>query len=94
MKTKFLQLEGNYPTCSFDRLQIHDGSSSNDTMIGKFCGYNKPPHIKSSTNFLYIRFESDENSNEGGFELEFSEAPLGKLIFLFCIIWVIHNSPG
>lgn len=88
LKTKFLQLEGAYPICAFDRLQIHDGRSINDTIIGKFCGYNKPPQIQSSTNFLYIRFESDATRNEGGFELEFSEAPLGKFIYAK-ISWVI-----
>lgn len=81
LKTKFFQLEGVYPSCNFDRLQIHDGSSINNTIIGKFCGYNKPPHIQSLTNFLYIRFESDGSKNGEGFELEFSEAPLSKFTF-------------
>ena len=77
LKTTFFDLEGRYPACNLDKLQIRDGADMNGTLIGSFCGINKPPHVQSSSNVLYIRFESDRSINGKGFLLEFSEAPLG-----------------
>nr|CAD7397152.1 unnamed protein product [Timema cristinae] len=58
-------------TCSFDWLQIHDGSGAGDHIIGRFCGDKLPKNgtIISTHNYLYLWFRSDHSTVGEGFEL-------------------------
>nr|CAD7455080.1 unnamed protein product [Timema tahoe] len=58
-------------TCSFDWLQIHDGSGAGDHMIGRYCGDKLPKNgtIISTHNYLYLWFRSDYSRVGEGFEL-------------------------
>nr|CAD7261777.1 unnamed protein product [Timema shepardi] len=58
-------------TCSFDWLQIHDGSGADAHMIGRFCGDKLPKNgtIISTRNYLYLWFRSDHSLVGEGFEL-------------------------
>ena len=42
-----------------DWLQIHDGRDSTAHLIGRFCGTNNPPNFVSTTNKVYMWFDSD-----------------------------------
>ncbi|XP_029444624.1 cubilin [Rhinatrema bivittatum] len=53
--------------CNFDFLQIHDGESASEFMIGKYCGSSVPTEIFSTHNSLYFWFRSDRSINAGGF---------------------------
>ncbi|CAG5082881.1 Oidioi.mRNA.OKI2018_I69.PAR.g10227.t1.cds [Oikopleura dioica] len=58
--------------CSIDSMSIHDGGSSENLLIGKYCGAygstNSPPHqndepIHSAMNTLLFHFVSDSSSD-------------------------------
>lgn len=57
--------------CRFDWLQIHDGRSSANHMIGRFCGTKLPNggNIISTHNVLYLWFRSDNATSHEGFSL-------------------------
>ena len=57
--------------CRFDWLQIHDGRSSANHMIGRFCGSALPNNgnIISTHNVLYLWFRSDNATAHEGFSL-------------------------
>ncbi|XP_044150585.1 LOW QUALITY PROTEIN: cubilin [Bufo gargarizans] len=55
--------------CSFDFVQVHDGETMSDHMLGKFCGATVPEELFSSHNALYIWFKSDHRFNNGGFRI-------------------------
>ncbi|XP_077124414.1 cubilin [Ranitomeya variabilis] len=56
-------------TCSFDFLQINDGETISDYMLGKFCGNTVPEQLFSSHNALYLWFKTDHKFNNGGFRI-------------------------
>ncbi|CAJ0965090.1 unnamed protein product [Ranitomeya imitator] len=56
-------------TCSFDFLQINDGETISDYMLGKFCGNTVPEQLFSSHNALHLWFKSDHKFNNGGFQI-------------------------
>ncbi|TKS88121.1 Cubilin Intrinsic factor-cobalamin receptor [Collichthys lucidus] len=62
----FFDLESS-TNCNFDFLQIHDGDSASDYIIGKYCGQNNPQELYSSHNSLYFWFRSDHSVSAGGF---------------------------
>ncbi|KAJ8306830.1 hypothetical protein KUTeg_014914, partial [Tegillarca granosa] len=45
--------------CRFDYIKVHDGISDDDPLLGKFCGNNPPPVIRSSSNVLFVQFYTD-----------------------------------
>lgn len=64
--------------CRFDWLQIHDGYSSADQLIGRFCGSRKPLNgdsIISTTQNLYLWFRSDNTTAKMGFDLQWTSIP-------------------
>ncbi|XP_053120680.1 cubilin [Hemicordylus capensis] len=62
----FFQLEES-SRCRSDFLQIHDGESASEHMLGKYCGSSHPEELFSSHNSLYFWFRSDRMINAGGF---------------------------
>uniref|UniRef100_A0A8C4TGW5 CUB domain-containing protein n=1 Tax=Erpetoichthys calabaricus TaxID=27687 RepID=A0A8C4TGW5_ERPCA len=70
-----LSLE-HHANCSFDYLEVRDGSSETDPLIGKYCGTSAPPPITSSSNKLWIKFKSDSSVTRGGFRAIYK---VGKL---------------
>ncbi|RWS22052.1 Cubilin-like protein, partial [Leptotrombidium deliense] len=57
--------------CSFDYLEIRDGSTYRDPLIEKLCGKQFPTIIESSENKLFIHFHSDGKVNKAGFRLAY-----------------------
>ncbi|XP_032520799.2 cubilin homolog [Danaus plexippus] len=63
--------------CYFDFVQIHDGRSSANQLIGRFCGNTFPNggNIISSHNNLYFWFRSDHSVAKEGFALHWTSIP-------------------
>lgn len=54
------------------KLQIFEGNTnSEETLIGRYCGENKPPLITSQTNIVTVKFTTDWSSNDEGFQFQY-----------------------
>ncbi|XP_077973794.1 bone morphogenetic protein 1-like [Styela clava] len=60
-----------HDTCSYDYLEVRDGPTADSDLIGRFCGYDKPEDVKSTSNTLWIKFVSDGSVNKAGFAASF-----------------------
>ncbi|XP_070808313.1 bone morphogenetic protein 1 isoform X2 [Pituophis catenifer annectens] len=68
----FLSFEiERHDNCAYDYLEIRDGSSESDPVIGRYCGYDRPDDIKSTSNKLWMRFVSDGSINKAGFAVNY-----------------------
>lgn len=90
LESTYFSLETGYPLCVFDSLEIWDGRNTSAPYIGKWCGTTKPPHIQSSGNYLFIRFKTDAAVSSEGFQLRYTEAPLGKSSFLLLFVCLFN----
>lgn len=79
-----------HPDCSYDFLQINDGSSASANPIGKYCGSNPPANITSTHDTLYIWFFSDISVNGGGFKILWNARDPGELDI--CYIQVYYKE--
>lgn len=52
-------------------MEVRDGISEGSPLLGRFCGYDKPDDIKSSSNQLWLKFVSDGSVNKAGFAANF-----------------------
>ncbi|ESO84884.1 hypothetical protein LOTGIDRAFT_236092 [Lottia gigantea] len=60
--------------CSYDLVEIRDGIKDDSTVLGRYCGSAAPKEIISSTEYLMIRFKSDDTINWKGFHAVYSLA--------------------
>uniref|UniRef100_A0A4W6DZH6 CUB domain-containing protein n=1 Tax=Lates calcarifer TaxID=8187 RepID=A0A4W6DZH6_LATCA len=51
----------SHSNCLFDYVEVRDGRTETDPLIGKYCGSTLPAPMTSSSNFLWIRFRSDSS---------------------------------
>ncbi|BES95605.1 calcium ion Hypothetical protein [Nesidiocoris tenuis] len=59
--------------CAYDYLAVYDGPSTDDKLLGRWCGTDGPTKpIISSTNSVTVVFDSDASFNEGGFTIDYS----------------------
>lgn len=65
-----LQIE-KHDSCAYDYVEVRDGGSGSDPLLGRFCGYDKPGDLKSSSNKLWLKFVSDGSVNKAGFAASF-----------------------
>jgi len=86
---KVFRLE-EHNSCNFDYVAIYDGPSDQSELIGKYCGFDKPPIFTSSGRFVTVQFASDETVNEMGFQLEYSVGCSSSFSSTSGVI----NSPG
>lgn len=68
-----LSLESDH-SCGYDYVEVRDGDAISSPVIGRFCGDQLPPPIKSSGSALHILFSSDGYNNFNGFALIFQES--------------------
>ncbi|NXG01683.1 CUBN protein, partial [Sakesphorus luctuosus] len=61
------------PTCYKDYVAVYDGSDTHAPLLGKFCGSELPPHIKSSSNNLFLVFSTDFYGADRGWKATFRE---------------------
>ncbi|KAK3084412.1 hypothetical protein FSP39_013139 [Pinctada imbricata] len=73
MNFEHLDLEPS-TDCKWDSVTIYDGLSSNETVLGTFCGSSTPDTLTSSTNGgVFIYFKTDRVIEKTGFKLAFTE---------------------
>ncbi len=56
---------------NFDYVKVYDGEDEFSDMIGAFSGADIPSDIISSSNHLYITFETDDGNNRSGWEASY-----------------------
>ena len=61
----------NHDNCVYDYLEIRDGHDDNSPLIGRFCGYNIPENVNSTSNTMYVKFVSDGSVQKAGFAASF-----------------------
>ncbi|KAF5906580.1 inactive serine protease PAMR1-like isoform X1, partial [Clarias magur] len=59
--------------CRYDFVELRDGDSIRSPLIGRYCGDQIPPPIRSSGDSLHIHFVSDGYNNYDGFSATFQE---------------------
>ncbi|KAG2466898.1 TLL1 protein, partial [Polypterus senegalus] len=60
-----------HDNCAYDYLEVRDGNTESSPLIGRFCGYDKPEDIRSTSNILWMKFVSDGTVNKAGFAANF-----------------------
>lgn len=79
--------------CSFDSLSIYDGVDNNSTLIGRYCGTEKPPVAVSTMNHMHLIFQTDVSNTGRGFKafysfVDASECENIKWIWIFLLtLW-------
>uniref|UniRef100_A0A673BXW6 Si:ch211-102l7.3 n=1 Tax=Sphaeramia orbicularis TaxID=375764 RepID=A0A673BXW6_9TELE len=73
LRFSLLSVEPDH-SCRYDYIEVRDGEDLSSPVIGRFCGDQIPPPIKSSGNNLHILFTSDGYNNFDGFVLTFQES--------------------
>uniref|UniRef100_A0A8B9N9X7 Cubilin n=1 Tax=Accipiter nisus TaxID=211598 RepID=A0A8B9N9X7_9AVES len=61
------------PSCYKDYVAVYDGSDTHAPLLGKFCGSELPPNIKSSSNNLFLVFNTDFFGAGRGWKASFRE---------------------
>uniref|UniRef100_A0A2K5ZGP3 Metalloendopeptidase n=1 Tax=Mandrillus leucophaeus TaxID=9568 RepID=A0A2K5ZGP3_MANLE len=69
-----------HDSCAYDYLEVRDGHSESSTLIGRYCGYEKPDDIKSTSSRLWLKFVSDGSINKAGFAVNFFKAACGGFL--------------
>ncbi|EDV99540.1 cubilin homolog [Drosophila grimshawi] len=62
--------------CKADFLELRDGAGPFADEIGRFCGQDLPPNLSSSRKTLFMRFVSDNQISDTGFEIVVTARPL------------------
>ena len=68
VKVNFISFELE---ASFDCLRIYDGNSDQSSMLGKFCGNSLPSSVVSSTNEIFLKFQTDSSINKKGYMIRY-----------------------
>ncbi|XP_063045223.1 inactive serine protease PAMR1 [Engraulis encrasicolus] len=72
LRFTMLSLEFDH-SCRYDFVEVRDGDSADSPVIGRYCGSERPPPIRSSGDSLHVRFVSDGYNNFDGFFATFQE---------------------
>ncbi|XP_015810319.3 cubilin [Nothobranchius furzeri] len=70
----FLAFDIEGSSCSFDFVEVRDGSSPSSPLLGRFCGIAIPPVLQSSQRSMYIQFRTDSSVSNHGFEAAYDSA--------------------
>lgn len=57
---------------SYDYVEVYDGESARDVLLGKYCGTTKPQTITSTSEMLFVRFMTDSSIERLGFSANYS----------------------
>ncbi|XP_061840054.1 dorsal-ventral patterning tolloid-like protein 1 isoform X1 [Nerophis lumbriciformis] len=60
-----------HDSCTYDYLEVRDGPLETSPLIGRFCGYDKPEDVRSTSHTLWMKFVSDGTVNKAGFAANF-----------------------
>ncbi|XP_051779568.1 inactive serine protease PAMR1 isoform X2 [Erpetoichthys calabaricus] len=73
LRFSMLSLEFDY-SCRYDYVEVRDGDNVDAQVIGRFCGNERPPPIRSTGHSLHVLFVSDGYKSFDGFHLSFAES--------------------
>lgn len=62
-------------------MEVRDGGTENGALLGRYCGYEKPGDVNSSSNHLWLKFVSDGSVNKAGFAANFFKGGKNPLAF-------------
>ena len=65
-----------------DRVYVYDGGSSSSKLLGDFSGNSLPSNLSSSSNQLFVVFNSDGSDTDRGFSAKYASAGKGKFVEL------------
>ncbi|TNM91924.1 hypothetical protein fugu_018936 [Takifugu bimaculatus] len=60
-----------HDSCAYDYVEVRDGGTESGPLLGRYCGYEKPGDVNSSSNHLWLKFVSDGSVNKAGFAANF-----------------------
>ena len=66
-----------HDSCAYDYLEVRDGPLETSPLIGRFCGYDKPEDVRSTSHTLWMKFVSDGTVNKAGFAANFFKGVFG-----------------
>ncbi|XP_067849736.1 inactive serine protease PAMR1-like isoform X2 [Heptranchias perlo] len=72
LRFSMLSLEFDY-MCQYDYVEVRDGDNIDSRVVGKFCGNQRPPPIRTTRNSLHVLFVSDGYKSFDGFFATFEE---------------------
>lgn len=58
--------------CKFDHIEVRDGPFGFSPIIGRYCGQQNPPYIRSSGRYLWIKFVADGELEAIGFSASYN----------------------
>ncbi|XP_029110825.1 neuropilin and tolloid-like protein 1 [Scleropages formosus] len=61
--------------CKFDHIEVRDGPFGFSPIIGRYCGQQSPPYIRSSGRYLWIKFVADGELEATGFSATYNFTP-------------------
>ncbi|XP_055770358.1 inactive serine protease PAMR1-like [Salvelinus fontinalis] len=73
LRFSMLSLEPDH-NCHYDYVELRDGDSLSSPVIGRFCGNELPPPIRTSGSRLHVLFVSDGYNNFDGFFAAFQQS--------------------
>ncbi|XP_025082125.1 low-density lipoprotein receptor-related protein 5-like [Pomacea canaliculata] len=82
------EIEAGTDDCELDFLQIRDGSSRHSPSMGIFCNTSVPDRVRSTSNTMWIRFQSGSQSGTG-FNATYSSAIIPQK---FLLVTDYHNG--
>jgi len=72
LQVKSFRLDGTYPDCKQDALLIYDGRNDTaDSFQSPYCGTEMISSLKSTGNFLFLKFITDSLQTFPGFKIEY-----------------------
>lgn len=75
-------------SCAYDYVEVRDGGAESSPLLGRFCGYEKPGDVNSSSNQLWLKFVSDGSVNKAGFAANFFKGQ--KSTSHMCVISMVE----
>lgn len=79
----FPQIE-RHDSCAYDYLEVRDGPLETSPLIGRFCGYDKPDDVRSTSHTLWMKFVSDGTVNKAGFAANFFKGEPSVCVVCTC----------
>ncbi|XP_042197430.1 inactive serine protease PAMR1 [Callorhinchus milii] len=72
LRFAMLSVEFDY-LCQYDYIEVRDGDNVDSKILGRFCGNERPPIIRSSGSSLHLLFVSDGYKSFDGFFATFEQ---------------------
>ena len=60
----------NSPNCAKDFLKVYNGRDVFHSLFGTYCGNIPPETLRSSRNYIYLHFQSDDDTTRKGFKMQ------------------------